>query len=56
MNLSRLLLSLALTAALAAPGMRAEESKLPWQSDLQKALEAARKSGKKVFVDFWGDT
>jgi len=48
-------LSLALAAALAVPGARAADEKLPWGSDLQKTLEAARKSGKKVFIDFTGD-
>lgn len=33
----------------------AADPALPWSGDLQKALESARKSSKKVFVDFTGD-
>ena len=44
-----------LLGALTLPGVRAADSALLWSTDLQKSLEAARKSGKKVFVDFTGD-
>ena len=51
----RWLVAFALLGALTIPEARAADSALPWSSDLQKSLEAARKSGKKVFVDFTGD-
>jgi hypothetical protein len=35
-----------------APGA---ETALPWSKDLDKAVEAARNSGKRVFIDFTGD-
>ena len=35
---------------------RAAEKELPWSPDLKKGLEAARKSGKNVFIDFTGFT
>jgi hypothetical protein len=33
----------------------AAEHDLPWSKDLGKAVETARKSGKRVFVDFTAD-
>ena len=43
--------------ATAPAGARAEDNaaKLPWGTDLQKGLASARKSGKRVFVDFTGE-
>lgn len=40
---------------LSAPAVPGAETELPWSKDLDRAVEAARKSGKRVFVDFTGD-
>ena len=45
-----------LTCLLLAAPAKAAEPTLPWSSDLNKSLEAARKSGKRVFIDFTGDS
>ena len=34
----------------------AAEPALPWKKDLDKAVETARKSEKRVFIDFSGDS
>jgi len=55
MHSLRWLFAFTILGTLAPPGARAADPALPWSRDLQKSLEAARKSGKKVFVDFTGD-
>ena len=45
-----------LLAGAGLPAARAAEKELPWTPDLKKGLEAARKSGKNVFIDFTGFT
>ncbi len=47
---------LAAAALLCAAPARAAETELPWTGNFQKALEQARKAGKRVFIDFTGES
>src|SRR5262245_3580374 len=52
-----MLTRLALTCCLIlGTGVARAADELPWGHDLGKALETAKKEGKKVFIDFTGET